>query len=120
MRTVVNVLAAAAILCGIASASWAQDPAPKTPPSDVKKVDVKAIAQLQVRLHRTLADLTEANIADSPDKAKIEALTKEVEKLRGELQAQRRVGVKAIAQSQVKLHRTLADLIEAKIAEKPD
>jgi hypothetical protein len=77
--------------CG-SLAAWAEDTAPTTP-SDAKKVetktDVPTPAQLRVKMHRTLADLIEAQNAEKPDQAQIDKLTKDVEQLRAEIAAER-------------------------------
>lgn len=93
MRTVLTLLTAAAIFGGMASAAWAEDDATAKPATDAKKVDAKAqaaeMAKLRVKMHRTLADLIEAQNVEEPDQAKIEKLTNDLEEVRKELWAQR-------------------------------
>lgn len=45
----------------------------------------QAAARLTSKYHLTMAELIEAEAAESPDEAKIEKLNKEVEKLRAKL-----------------------------------
>lgn len=93
MRCFLTILTGVAILGGGLVAAWAEDSAPATPPGDAKKVDAKADAatpaQLRAKLHRTLADLIDAQNAEKPDQAQVDKLTKEVEQLRAQTVGQR-------------------------------
>ena len=91
MRTLLTLLTAGAILCGAASTTMAQGYQRNNDrtPSKSKKADAKfdriAFIKLQIKFHRTMADLLEAQIADEPDKEKIAELSKEVRKLQQEM-----------------------------------
>lgn len=97
MRCTLLALTLTAILGGSALAVRAEDPSPPKPADTAKKADAKpdfkaeraAHAKLQVKFHRAIADLIEAQSAENPDKATIEKLTKAVEQVRKELQANR-------------------------------
>jgi hypothetical protein len=49
------------------------------------KSDLPSPAKLRAEMHRTMADLIEAQSAEKPDQAKVQALTEKVAKLRGEI-----------------------------------
>ncbi|MBU4270564.1 MAG: hypothetical protein KKA28_01655 [Planctomycetes bacterium] len=93
MRTLFTTLTAVAILCGMAQTVRAEDADQGKSPGDAKKADIKAeriaFAKLQIKFHRTMADLIEAQIAPEPDKAKIEVLGKELQQVRKELHEKR-------------------------------
>jgi len=66
------------LLCVVASAALAQDATAAKPPADAK---------LRAEIHRTMADLIEAQAADSPDQEQIQKLTDQLRDLRQELGA---------------------------------
>jgi len=89
MRALRNtLLSAAAILLAAGAAAWAQDDA-KPSPGEAKPADAKAFALLHAKELRAMADLIEAQNAEKPDAAKIEALAKAVEQARSDLRAKR-------------------------------
>lgn len=63
--------------------------APQSP--DDKKVEAKAAsvanAELRATIHRTMADLIEAQFAEKPDQSKIDLLTERLQQLREKLHA---------------------------------
>jgi hypothetical protein len=91
------ILGVFAAVCGWAFSAMRADDAPAPKPDDAKKeiksVDLKgqriAMAKLQVRMHRTLADLIEARVADVPDEAAIGKLTVALDKIHEEIRALR-------------------------------
>lgn len=89
MRYLLTLLTAAAIVGGSALMVGAQDAKEAKSPDDAKKVPSKAeriaFAKLQIKFHRTMADLIEAKIAPEPDEAKIEELKNELDKVRKEM-----------------------------------
>jgi hypothetical protein len=93
MRVLTVLLASTAIVWGLgATASAADAKATKSPgnkPNVQSKADAAALAQLRAKMHRSLAELIEAENATEKDAAKIEELTKEVADLRAQLQAKR-------------------------------
>lgn len=92
MRALFTLLTAGAILCGAASTTMAQGyqrNKDNVPPKSKKadgKYDRIAFIKLQIKFHRTMADLLEARIAEEPDKEKIAELSREVRKLQQEMQ----------------------------------
>ncbi|MBN1393466.1 MAG: hypothetical protein JW959_00345 [Pirellulales bacterium] len=83
MRRFFTMLMAAAILCTAAAAVRAEDgPDEKAPPKSKEKFDRVAFIKLQIKFHRTMADLLEEEIADEPNEEKIAELRKEVRELR--------------------------------------
>ncbi len=91
MRRVRTFVAMAAAWCSLASLAVAEDERVIKSPVDKKvetKADAQAIAALRADIHRTLAELIEAQSAKQPDQAKIEKLTKNLQQLRGKLRAQ--------------------------------
>jgi hypothetical protein len=104
MRHLLTLAALAILSCGCVLVSWAEDKAP-APSPDAKKVEAttnttvnvtanaKANAELRIAIHRATADLIEARIAEKPDQAKIDELTKKLQELRGKLHAQVQVAV---------------------------
>jgi hypothetical protein len=91
VRHVICLMTIAAYAWGLASLGLAEDQPAAKPAAD-KKVEAKAggsaIADLRARIHRTMADLIEAQSAEKPDPARIESLTKELRQLRARLQSQ--------------------------------
>jgi hypothetical protein len=91
MRKLLMLTTVVALGFGLLSLGLAQEVKPTKSP-DVKKVetkaDIAAVAGLRAELHRTIADLIEARVAEKPDNAKIESLTKKVQTLREKLQSQ--------------------------------
>lgn len=92
MRTVLTILTSVAILCGAAMAVQAQDNAGEgTPPKkpvrkQLSKEDRLALTKLQIKMHRTITDLLEAQIEEKPDTEKIAGLQKELKSVRTEMQ----------------------------------
>lgn len=71
-----------------------------SPPADKKKVEAKvdkrkveskaggtAVGDVRAEMHRTMAELIEAQSAEKPDQAKIDRLTKKLQELRGQFRA---------------------------------
>jgi len=91
MRHVLTLLTMAAFCCNLVSLGLAED-TKATPSPDDKKVEAKANAtanaELRATIHRTMADLIEAQSAEKPDPAKINAISKKLQQLREKLQAQ--------------------------------
>jgi hypothetical protein len=83
MNKLLTSLTMAAFCFGLVSLGQAEDKATKSP--DNKKVEAKA--DLQAKIHRTMATLIEARTADEPDQAKIEKLTKKLDQLRAKQQS---------------------------------
>jgi hypothetical protein len=75
------------LLAAWVSIGWAQTPsAEKATDNPVAtKVDTTPTAQTRAELHRTMAELIEAQAAAQPDQAKIKALTDKVQELRGKI-----------------------------------
>ena len=93
MRVLTVLLASTAIIWGLGATAWAAGAkATKSPgnkPNVEAKADAVALAQLRAKMHRSLAELIEAQNATDKDAAKIEELTKEIADLRAQLQAKR-------------------------------
>jgi hypothetical protein len=91
MRHVLTFVTMAAFWCSPVSLGLAEDTKATQSPDD-KKVEAKANAtapaELRATIHRTMADLIEAQSAEKPDQEKIDKLTKNLQQLRGKLQAQ--------------------------------
>jgi len=91
MRHVLTLLTMAAFWCSLVSLGLAED-AKATQLPDDKKVEAKANAtanaELRATIHRTMADLIEAQATEKPDQAKIDALSKKLQQLREKLHAQ--------------------------------
>lgn len=91
MRYVLTLVTMAAFGCSLVSLGLAEDTKATQLPDD-KKVEVKANAtanaEMRVAIHRTMADLLEAQSAEKPDQAKIDSLAKTLQQLREKLQAQ--------------------------------
>ncbi len=91
MRNVLTLVTMAAFGCSLVSLGLAEDTKAIRSPDD-KKVEAKtnatANAKLRATIHRTMADFIEAQIAEKPDQAKIDALGKKLQQLREKLQAQ--------------------------------
>ncbi len=89
MRYAFTMLIAAVVLCGTALTVRAQDGDKSKSPGEAQKAPTKAdriaFAKLQIKFHRTLADLIEAQIAEKPDEAKIEELKKALQEVRKEM-----------------------------------
>lgn len=89
MRHLWTIVAVAALWGSLGSIGLAEDPTAKAPSDN--KVAARADAdsvQLRAAIHRTMADLLEAQAAEKPDPAKVDALTRKIIELRGKLQAQ--------------------------------
>jgi len=92
MRYLLRFLTIAALGCGLASIGWTEDAAANKTPETKKveaTVDTTPRAELLAAMHRTMADLIEARAAKQPDQAKIDALTKKLQELRGKIRSQR-------------------------------
>jgi hypothetical protein len=79
------------VFSAIASTGWAQTaPAAAKHPSakPAAQAAAKPLPQVRAEMHRTIADLLEAQAAEKPDPARIKALTEQLQKLRGEWNAQ--------------------------------
>jgi hypothetical protein len=91
MRHVLTLVMMAAFWCSLVSLGLAEDTKATQPPAD-KKVEAKANAtanaELRATIHRTMADLIEAQSTEKPDQTKIDKLTTKLQQLRGKLQAQ--------------------------------
>lgn len=91
MRHVLTWVTMAAFGCSLASLGLAEDTKATQLPDD-KKVEAKANAtanaETRAAIHRTMADLIEAQSAEKPDQAKIDSLGKKLQQLRESLQAQ--------------------------------
>jgi hypothetical protein len=89
MKRVLTFVAMAAFWCSFVSLGLAGDEkgakSPDNKPLQAKS-EVSAAAQVRAAIHRTMAELIEAQGADAPDQAKIDGLTKRVQELRGKLQ----------------------------------
>ncbi len=74
--------------CGTLVA-WAEEPAAtaNNAAAVTAKAETLTPAQLRVKMHRTLADLIEAQNAENPDQAQIEKLTKELDQVRADIAA---------------------------------
>jgi hypothetical protein len=98
MKLVATFTTMAALMYGFASISFAEDAKTNTA-TDAKKVEAKesvpTAAALRIAMHRTMADLIEAKTAEQPDQAKIDELTKKLQQLRGQIQAQTQAAVDA-------------------------
>jgi hypothetical protein len=91
MRHVLTLVAMAALWCSLASLGLAEDKKAIESPDDKKveaQTNASATAALRAEIHRTLADLIEAQSAKQPDQAKIDKLTKDLQQLRGKLRSQ--------------------------------
>lgn len=89
MRATWTMVTVAALWCGLVGfGNAAEGNAAK--PETQKGVAASAASQadLRVQIHRTMAALIEAQSAKEPDPAKIDALTKELQRLRAECWAQ--------------------------------
>jgi hypothetical protein len=75
------------LLAGWVSTGWAQAPSAEkaTDKAAATKVDTAPAAQTRAELHRTMAELIEAQAAAQPDQAKIKALTDKLQELRGKI-----------------------------------
>ncbi len=95
MRHVLTVVMMAVLSCGLVSLGMAEDKKANKSPED-KKVDTHASApaqaDLRAEIHRTMADLIEAQAAEKPDRAKTDRLAKELQQLRAKLWAQSAAG----------------------------
>jgi len=93
MRVLTVLLASTAIVWGLGATAWAAGAKATKSPGNKPNVEAKAEAatpaQLRAKMHRTLAELIEAQNATDKDAAKIEELTKEIADLRAQLQAKR-------------------------------
>jgi len=70
--------------------SFAQDAASTDKPAATDaEAKTDGPAQLRAAMHRTLADLIEAQAAEKPDAARIKALTDQLQTLRGKIWTQR-------------------------------
>jgi hypothetical protein len=81
----------AAFWCSLVSLGVAEDTKATRSPDDKKveaKVNATANAKLRAAIHRTMADLIEAQSAEKPDQAKIDSLSTKVQQLREKLQVQ--------------------------------
>jgi hypothetical protein len=81
----------AAFWCSLVSLGLAEEKKASDSPDNKKvetKADSSAKADLRATIHRTIAALIEAQSAEEPDQAKINKLTKNLQQLRGKLQAQ--------------------------------
>jgi hypothetical protein len=91
MRHVPTLVTMAAFWCSLVSLGLAEDTKATQSPDD-KKVEAKANttanAELRATIHRTMADLIEAQSTEKPDQAKIDSLSKKLQQLREKLQAQ--------------------------------
>ena len=90
MRAFMTLAAIAAL--GWVGVSTARAEKPKKAPSanQEKKVEAKAdvqLDQLRAKMHRTMADLIEAQSAKEPDQAKIDKLTKKLASLRQQMRS---------------------------------
>jgi hypothetical protein len=78
MATIRRILTGLVACFVLAQFAVAQQPtAPKS--------DAPTQAKVRADLHRTMADLIEAQSAEKPDQAKVQALSEKVAKLRGEI-----------------------------------
>ena len=80
----------------------------------------KEVAQLRAQIHRTMADLVEAEASEEPDKSKIESLNEKLDAVRARLREATTLSPKTVAQLRADIHRTTAELIKAKAATQPD
>jgi hypothetical protein len=90
MNRALSAVAIAAFWCGLASFGAAGDENGVKRPDDKSpqaKSEAPTAAQLRAGIHRTMAELIEARMAGTPDRAKVDALTRQVRELRGKLQA---------------------------------
>jgi len=84
------------LICGAAWAALAQDAGTAQPPSGEQavaaeaktQVDVPTPAKLRAKIHRTMAELIEAQSADKPDPQEIQKLSDQLQELRQKLWAQ--------------------------------
>ena len=78
MRTLYTLLATCAVLCAsavvVAQAPYRGDN-PEKPKERSEKFDRVAFIKLQIKYHRTMADLLEEQIATEPDEKKIRKLS---------------------------------------------
>jgi hypothetical protein len=83
------MVTAAVLWSGLASLGAADDQkAAKSPDNDKAKATASAIADLRVEIHRTLAALNDARLAEEPDQARLDELTQKLQQLRGKLRAE--------------------------------
>ena len=91
MRNSLAFAAALGLLWALGSSGLAEDAstAPKTAePATTPKPDTPTPAQLQARLHRTMAALIEAQSAENPDPEKVKQLTDDLQSVRAEIRSQ--------------------------------
>ncbi len=90
MKTKLTVTAVALLWCGLLGVGYAAEGNAGSPPGtkDNAATPAATLAELRAQIHRTMAALIEAQSAKEPDAAKIEALTKELQRLRAECWAQ--------------------------------
>lgn len=90
MNRGLTLLAGMACWSSLVAAGWAAE---STPPAATPNVQTPAeavpVATLRAQMHRTLADLIEAQAATPPDQAKIDQLTQQLQQVRAKLLAQR-------------------------------
>jgi hypothetical protein len=87
MRKVLLYSLAITVWGAILAIGWAEE-TKAVKPAETAKVETKTMianAALRAEIHRTIADLIEAQAAEKPDVAKVEALTKKIQDLRGKL-----------------------------------
>lgn len=89
----------------------------KTP---VKPLTPAATAQLRAKVHRTMAELVEAQAAEKPNEAKIKHLTEQLQAMQARLRNATQPSPKEVAALKASIHRTMAALATAEAAEKPD
>ena len=91
MRTMWTLMTVAALWCGLVglgNAAEGNAAKPAAVPPGGAASPAAAQAELRAQIHRTMAALIEAQAAKEPDPAKIDALTKELQRLRAECWAQ--------------------------------
>jgi hypothetical protein len=84
MRHVPTIVTLTAVWGGLVSGGTAADQAKVDDPAKAA-----ANADLRAEIHQTLADLIEARSAETPDQAKVEALTQKLQELRSQWRGQR-------------------------------
>jgi hypothetical protein len=90
MRHVLTFVAMAAFWCSLVSLGLAEDKKASKSPDNRKvetKADTSANADLRAKIHRTMADLIEAQSAEKPDAAKVKELTAKVQELQSKILA---------------------------------
>lgn len=91
MKRAMTIVTMAALWGGLASYGLAQDsPAPQPAVANNAEVRTEAAppANLRAEIHRTLAALIEAQAAETPDQARIDELTQNLQQLRAKLYSQ--------------------------------